>query len=296
MKKSQLVDMLTNDLENANIRRLTFQEEHDLALRAQAGDKEAHDRLVNCNVPLAISVARRYAAGYLFILDEIVQDAITGLIRAVPKYNPIHKGEPIRFATYATYWITNQIRMGMSTHYMRLEVPDGAILQQLKLNDFRVGFRLQHGRDPTPREECERFKISERRYKDLQKAGVAFAASFQVGLGEASSNGSTKNMVTKTKREIAAEMIKSPLPLPPEDVIAADYRALIKRHFNYLHGLLKVKERWVLRCRLLADEPRGLRELGVDMGITKERVRQIETQTKRKIKLYFQSVGLAPNM
>jgi RNA polymerase sigma factor (sigma-70 family) len=289
MKRSQFVDCLTADLESMGIHKLTYKEECDLSRRAQRGDKQASDWLISCNVPLVIKIARYYASGFYYIFDELVQDGLIGLAKAVPRYRPIHKGNPIRFGTYATYWIKAEIRERMSKHYLRVKVPDGIVQLRNRLIDFRAKFTATHDRVPTPKEEREAMKLGENQYTDLLKADVAVRSSTQArnALADAASDGSD----LKTKRDVAFDMLVTPGDSTADAAIANVEREALREHFNKLLGTLDVRERQVARCRLLAHDPMGLRELSADMGISKERVRQIQERTIHKIKQYFSTVA-----
>lgn len=125
---------------------LTAEEEADLLRRAKAGDEEARNRLVECNLRLVLSVARRYVRPGLS-LEDLVQEGAIGLIKAI---NHFDTSRGLRFSTYAIHWIRQSIGRAADTQSGLIRLPNHAIDSLRRIERARMQLRLEHGTEPTP--------------------------------------------------------------------------------------------------------------------------------------------------
>ncbi len=232
-------------------------EELELARRIERGDLAAKDRMVCANLRLVVSVARQYAGPGLPFLD-LVQEGMLGLIRAVEKFD-FRKG--FRFSTYATWWIRQSVERARDGKADAIRLPVGLVRRQRKVARARERLIAELDRVPTQAEVAAAAELS---LADVQRlADVATTvASLDRPLGDAEGD--------MTFGEVIADDGPSPFELAE----------LESRHATLGAALdtLPPRERHVLWLRfgLAGDEPQPLREVGATLGITPERVRQIE--------------------
>jgi RNA polymerase primary sigma factor len=243
---------------------LSAEQEQELVQRIAEGDSAARDHLVRANLRLVVCIARRYQSNGV-ALDDLISEGNLGLLRAAEGFDP---DAGVRFSTYASYWIKQSIKRGIINTGKTVRIP--AYMTQLLIEWRRASARLQDelGRTPTPEEVAQQLGISRKKLQIIQKAIRIYNASPQA---EASEAGETLgDSLVDVKTETAETSL-----------VRAD-------ELHKVLGLLDqldAREAQVLRLRfgLLGEDPKTLKEIGACLGLTRERVRQIESEALGKL-------------
>jgi RNA polymerase primary sigma factor len=269
----------TGDSLNAYIREigafrpLPLEQEQALGRRIQAGDREALNRLVEANLRFVVSYTKRYRGLGMSFLD-LIHEGNLGLIEAAKRFDPERN---VKFISYAVWWVRQAVFHALSEHARAFRLPQKLSGQVLKMEGARDELAKELGRPPTSQEIAQKAQISEEQVESLRlAAGDDLSLSTSVGedgnleLGDLLEQDSVPPIELELMRSSFAERIQ---------VMVSE---------------LDEKERDVIRMRfgLDGEEPRTLQEIGEGLGLSRERIRQIESRAKEKLRRSREAQGL----
>jgi RNA polymerase primary sigma factor len=243
---------------------LTAKDEFELATGIANGDVHARDRMVRANLRLVVNIARGYTGKGLG-LQDLIEEGNLGLLRAVEGFDP---GVGTRFSTYASYWIKQSIKRALINTAKAIRIP--AYMVELLSKWRRASARLTEelGRTPTPEEVARVLGLAKKKLPIIKKAIRIYNSTPQTDQSE--TGWSLGEMVTD-------ERLRTP------DVEMVEHDNL--KHVQQMLKTMDPREAVVLRMRfgLEEHEPKTLKEIGESLGLTRERVRQIETEALAKL-------------
>jgi RNA polymerase primary sigma factor len=254
---------------------LTAAEEVELSKRVERGDKEAKDRMVNSNLRLVVSIAKKYQGHGLSLLD-LIQEGIIGLIRAVEKFD-WRRG--YKFSTYATWWIRQAVQRGVANKSRTIRIPVHIVEREQKIARAERELILNLERAPTDEEVAKKAKLHVKHVREVRSAART-VASLDKTVGSESDT-SFGELVAHEEGNVEEEVV-------------------VALGQNALHRAIRTlppREQEVIRRRYGLDgdeDPMSLEAIGRVMGITRERVRQIETQALARLARQREIAALSP--
>ena len=261
----------------AEIRRfplLSREEEIEVAKRYhETHDPEAALTLVTANLRLVVKIAHEFARASRNLLD-LVQEGNIGLMEAVKSFDP-YRG--IRFPSYAVWWIRAYIIRYLMNNWRLVKIGTTQAQRKLFFNLKKESDRLEaEGFSPQPRLLAQRIGVKEAEVREMQE---------RMGQSEISLDQPTGPDEDSQLLDILPDTAHN----PEEAAADAEWRAFAKDKVEQFASTLKDKELEIFNNRLLAEQPLTLQEIGARFGISRERVRQIETRLKRKLKDFIKS-------
>lgn len=245
---------------------LTADEEKDLAGHVRIGDMAAREQMIRANLRLVVSIAKNYMNRGLSFMD-LIEEGNIGLLKAVERFNP---AEECRFSTYATWWIKQSIRRALVNTSKTVRIPSYMVEMVTKWKNASMELTYQLGRQPTPTEVAEILNIPADQERLIKRVMRANQTSGQAV--------SLDNLLQGT------DSLEDRRSAAPDVEVLRE--AEIERIQEFLDALDE-RQQLVIRRRfgLENTEKKTLKEIGEELGLTRERVRQIEKEAIRKMQL-----------
>ncbi|MFM7037046.1 MAG: RNA polymerase sigma factor RpoD/SigA [Planctomycetaceae bacterium] len=243
---------------------LTAQDEKDLSNRISAGDAAARDRMVRANLRLVVNIARGYT-GKGLPLQDLIEEGNLGLLRAVEGFDP---NMNTRFSTYASYWIKQSIKRALVNSSKTIRIPAYMVELLSKWRRAQAKLTDELNRTPTPEDIAKELGIPRKKLRIVKKAITLYNATPHADPEE---GGLTLGDI------VADERLRG----PEDELINTDNLTQVTRLLDEMDP----REAAILKMRFGLDnaEPQTLKEIGEALGLTRERVRQIESEALKRL-------------
>ncbi len=244
---------------------LSAAEEKELAYGIRQGDKQARDRMVRANLRLVVNIARNYTNKGLG-LQDLIEEGNLGLLRAVQGFDPSLN---TRFSTYASYWIKQSIKRALINTAKTIRIPAYMVELIGKWKRATAKLHEELGRNPTPEEVARSLDLPRRKLNIIKKAIRIY-------------NSAPQTEQTETGWSLDEMLMDGHSKTPDTEMVEADD---LTQALDQLERL-DVREAAVLKMRFGVgnEEPRTLKDIGEHLGLTRERVRQIECEALSKLR------------
>ena len=255
---------------------LSLEEESRLARKYhEEGDVRAAYTLVLANLRLVVKIAYEFRRNFVNFMD-LIQEGNIGLMRAVEKFDP-YKG--VKLSSYAAWWIRAYIIRYILNNWSLVKIGTTQNQRRLFFNLRKAKRELEaQGFKPEPRLIASRLDVREDEVVEMEKRLSGADVSLDAPLDEGSES-SRMDFVADTDGDLS------------EQIADREFRGVVRAKFSEFRGTLDEREQAIFDRRLLAEEPATLREIGETFGVSRERVRQIEADLKRRLAAYLRSSG-----
>jgi RNA polymerase primary sigma factor len=252
--------------EIGQVKLLTPEEEIALARRIKHGDRQARERMINANLRLVVKIAREYEWIGLPLLD-LINEGNLGLMKGVKRFDP-EKGA--KLSTYASWWIKQSIKRALANQSKTIRLPVHVVDRLARIRKAGARLRGMLGREPTDEEVAADLGLDARRIRQYREAARA-PVSLDGPIGD--------NDATPVSEVVADVNAAAPF----DRLVKATDMALVRE----VLGTLKVRERKILTMRFGLDdgEPKSLEAVGNRLGVTRERIRQIQQEVLQKLRV-----------
>jgi RNA polymerase primary sigma factor len=259
--------------EIARFKPLSADEEKELGRRIKQGDQAALQRLVEANLRFVVSYSKRYRGLGMSFLD-LIHEGTLGLIEAARRFDPERN---VKFISYAVWWVRQAIFHALSEHMRVFRLPQKLSSQVSKMGTARQRLTAELERVPTTEELAAKTELSKQEVEALLMAGGE-DLSLSTAVGE------------EGKLELGDVLEQGSVPSAELELIRSSFEEQVRAMVSQLDE----KEREVIKLRfgLDGEEPRTLQEIGESLGLSRERIRQIESKAKEKLRRSHEVQGL----
>jgi RNA polymerase primary sigma factor len=254
---------------------LTKKEEIRLAKRIKRGDRKAREHMINANLRLVVKIARDYEGLGLPLLDLISEGNI-GLMKSVDRFNP-KKGK--KLSTYAVWWIRQTIMRALSDKSRMIRLPVNKVDKIYKMRRVSACLWEELGREPTREELAEALGVSALRIAKWQKASISMTSLDEPIGNDPDSTGTLGDTIKDENAPVASEQLEG-----------GNMRETLEKMIQQLSP----QEAEVIKSHrgLNGNEEKTLEEIGLQFGVTRERIRQIEAKAFKKLRVRLERIGI----
>jgi RNA polymerase sigma-32 factor len=253
---------------------LSKTEEHELATRyVSTGDLDAAARLITANLRLVVKLAYEYRRAYRNMMD-LIQEGNIGLMQAVKRYDP-YRG--VKLSSYAAWWIRAYMLRYMLNNWRMVKLGTTQAQRKLFFNLNKEKARLSAmGIEPTPAEIAERLHVDEKEVVEMDRRLSRGDASLDSPVGDGESSSVAR-----------VELLPSGSKGPEQDTTNAQLNAILHDQLQRFRTTLAGKDAIIFDKRMVAEDPLTLQELGDEFGVSRERVRQLESRIAGKLRTFL---------